>query len=255
MRKRIGNIYMSILFFLLYLPIVVVVLYSFNPSKHMGEMSGFTLQWYKQLFLNKEIAYTLSNSLKLAAVSVSASAVIGTLGAIALARKHLRLQGLMEGLVTIPIMIPEIVLGLSLSVAFSFVGMKLGMGTLVLAHITFCVPYVFIIVKGRIASIDPHLEEAARDLGASPYRVLRDIILPLAAPAILAGMLLSFAMSLDDVIISFFVTGPGAQTLPLKIFSSLKVGVSPEINALCTVMLLVVFFIVAVSQWLRAKKT
>jgi spermidine/putrescine transport system permease protein len=127
------------------------------------------------------------------------------------------------------------------------------MGTLVIAHITFCVPYVFIIVKGRIASMDPHLEEAARDLGASPSRVLRDIILPLAAPAILAGMLLAFAMSLDDVIISFFVTGPGAQTLPLKIFSSLKVGVTPEINALCTVMLLVVFLFVGVSQWLRVK--
>ena len=253
MRKRAGSVYMAILFVLLYLPIAIVVLYSFNPSKHMGEMSGFTLQWYRRLFENQEIAHTLSNSLKLAALSVAASAVIGTLGAIALARKRLRLQGLMEGLVSIPIMIPEIVLGLSFSAAFTFAGIKLGMGTLLIAHITFCVPYVFIIVKGRVASMDPHLEEAARDLGAPPFRVLMDIILPLAAPAILAGMLLAFAMSLDDVIISFFVMGPGAQTLPLKIFSSLKVGVSPEINALCTVMLSVVLLFVTVSQWLRAK--
>lgn len=127
--------------------------------------------------------------------------------------------------------------------------------TLVLAHITFCIPYIFIIVKGRLAALDISLEEAARDLGAPPLRVFRDITFPLVFPAVLAGMLLAFAMSLDDVIISFFVTGPGAQTLPLKIYSSLKVGVTPKINALCTLMLGVVFLFVGVSQWIRAKKT
>lgn len=254
MRKRLGTVYMTAILTGLYLPILIVVLYSFNPSKNMGELSGFTLDWYRQLFQNKDIARTLSNSLRLAAISVTASAVIGTLGAVALARKHLRMQGMMEGLVTLPIMIPEIVLGLSFSAAFAFAGIQFGMGTLVLAHITFCIPYVFVIVKGRIAAMDPNLEEAARDLGASPMRVFMDIIMPLAFPAVLAGMLLAFAMSFDDVIISFFVTGPGAQTLPLKVYSSLKVGVSPEINALCTVMLGVVFLLVGVSQWIRARK-
>jgi spermidine/putrescine transport system permease protein len=129
------------------------------------------------------------------------------------------------------------------------------MATMVLAHITFCIPYVFIIVKGRIAGLDPQMEAAARDLGASPVRVFFDITLPLIFPAVLAGMLLAFAMSFDDVIISFFVTGPGAQTLPLKVYSSLKVGVTPEINALCTVMLGVVFLFVAVSQRIRVKKS
>ncbi|MCL1795981.1 MAG: ABC transporter permease subunit, partial [Clostridia bacterium] len=245
----------------LYLPIFVVVLYSFNPSKYSGMMTGLTLDWYRKLFQNTEIAKTLGNSLKLAAMSVPAAAVIGTLGAMALARRQMKLQGFMEGLATLPILIPEIVLGIALLVAFTFVGrlpfinLQPGMATMALAHTTFCVPYIFIIVKGRIAGIDPALEEAARDLGASPRRVFIDIVFPLIFPAVLAGMLLAFAMSLDDVVISFFVTGPGAQTLPLMIFSSLKVGVTPEINALSTVMLGVVFLFVAVSQRIRAKKT
>lgn len=253
MKKAPRIVFMTAVLVGLYLPILVVVLYSFNPSKTNGLMTGFTLDWYRKLFQNAEIGQTLRNSLKLAAISVSAAAVIGTLGAIALARKHYRMQGIMEGLATLPIMVPEIVLGIAFLAAFTFVGLELGMLTLVLAHITFCVPYVFIIVKGRIAALDPQLEEAARDLGARPVRVFRDITLPLISPAILAGMLLAFAMSFDDVIISFFVTGPGAQTLPLKVYSSLKVGVTPEINALCTVTLGVVFLFVGISQWIRAK--
>jgi len=246
---------MTLVILFLYLPILIVILYSFNVSKNAGMMTGLTLDWYRQLFKNAEIARTLMNSLKLAAVSVSAAGVIGTLGAVALARRNLRLQGLMEGIASLPILIPEIVLGMSFLAAFTFIGLQLGMLTLVLAHITFCIPYIFIIVKGRLAGLDPQLEEAARDLGATPIRVFMDITMPLISPAILAGMLLAFAMSFDDVIISFFVTGPGAQTLPLKVYSSLKVGVSPEINALCTIMLGVVFLFVAVSQRIRARKT
>lgn len=253
--KKTRIIFMTLVLVFLYVPILVVVLYSFNPSKNAGVMTGFTLDWYSQLFQNAEIARTLENSLKLAAISVSAAAVIGTLGAVALARKHLFLQGFLEGLSTIPILIPEIVLGIAFLSAFTYAGVTLGMGTMVLAHITFCIPYIFIIVKGRIAGLDPQMEEAARDLGAGPFRVFWDITLKLIFPAVLAGMLLAFAMSFDDVIISFFVTGPGAQTLPLKVYSSMKVGVSPEINALCTLMLGIVFLFVAVSQWIRAKKT
>ncbi len=253
--KRFRIVFMTLVLIFLYLPILVVVLYSFNPSKNIGVMDGFSLKWYAQLFQNAEIAQMLGNSLKLALISVIGAGVIGTLGAIALARRHLFMQGFMEGIITLPILIPEIVLGMAFLAAFTFVGIQLGMVTLALAHITFCIPYVFIIVKGRLQALDPHLEEAARDLGAKPIRVFMDITLPLIFPAVLAGMLLAFAMSFDDVIISFFVTGPGAQTLPLKVYSSLKVGVSPEINALCTVMLGVVFLVVALSQWIRTKKT
>jgi len=254
-KQPIRIVFMTLVLLFLYLPILMVVLYSFNPSKNAGMMTGFTLDWYAKLFANAEIGNTLGTSLKLAAISVSAAAVIGTLGAVALARKHLVAQGFMEGMSSLPILLPEIVLGMSFLAIFSFIGMRLGMFTLVLAHITFCIPYVFIIVKGRIASLNPQLEEAARDLGASPMRVFRDITFPLISPAVVAGMLLAFAMSFDDVIISFFVTGPGAQTLPLKVYSSLKVGVSPEINALCTLMLGAVFLFVAISQWIQAKRT
>ncbi|MCL1965269.1 MAG: ABC transporter permease subunit [Firmicutes bacterium] len=252
-KNRLRIVFITAVLLFLYLPILIVILYSFSPSKNAGILTGLTLDWYRQLFGNTEIASTLFNSLRLALASVAASAVLGTLAAVALARKHLRLQGFMEGMSTVPILIPEIVLGMSLLAAFSFVGLRLGMLTLLLAHITFCIPYIFIIVKARIAGIDPVLEEAARDLGASPARVFWDVTLPLIFPAVLAGVLLAFAMSFDDVIISFFVTGPGAQTLPLKVYSSLKVGVSPEINALCTLMLGVVFLFVAISQWIRSK--
>ncbi len=252
-RSRFGSVYMTLVLIFLYLPILIVVLYSFNPSKNAGPMNGFTLDWYKSLFRNVDIGRALVNSLKLAGISVLGAAVLGTLGAVALVRRHMFMQGFMEGLVTLPILIPEIVIGMSLLMAFTLLGLNLGMGTLVLAHITFCVPYIFVIVKGRLAAMDPAMEEAARDLGASPLRVFLDITLPQAAPAVLAGMLLAFAMSFDDVIISFFVTGPGAQTLPLKVYSSLKVGVSPEINALCTLMLGAVFLLVALSQWMRKK--
>jgi spermidine/putrescine transport system permease protein len=254
MRKKRGAVFMSLVLIGLYLPILAVVLFSFNPSKTAGVMTGFTLSWYERLFRNAEMGQTILNSLKLAAVSVSAAAVIGTLGAVALARKHLRMQGFLEGLITLPVLLPEIALGLAFLAIFSFVGLQLGMLTLVLAHITFCIPYIFIVVKGRIAALDPQLEEAARDLGAGPRHVFFHITLPLIFPAVLAGVLLAFAMSLDDVIISFFVTGPGAQTLPLKIYSSLKVGVSPEINALCTLTLALVLLSVAASQWIRARK-
>lgn len=253
-RGRLRVVYLTAVLVFLYLPILVVVLYSFNPSKNAGVMSGFTLDWYRLLFQNAEIGRTLVNSLKLAALSVSAAAVIGTLGAVALARRRMRLQGFMEGLSMLPIMIPEIVLGMAFLSAFTFAGLRLGMLTMALAHITFCIPYIFLIVKSRIAGLDVQLEEAARDLGARPVRVFFDITLPLVFPAVVAGMLLAFAMSFDDVIISFFVTGPGAQTLPLRVYSSLKVGVSPEINALCTLTLGAVFILVALSQWIRARR-
>lgn len=255
-RKRRGRaVYIAIVLTFLYLPMLMVALFSFNPSKTAGVMTGFTLEWYRELFTDKEIAKTLANSLKLAALSVGTAAVIGTAGAVALARKRMRLQGMMEGMAMLPAMVPEVVLGMAFLAAFTFVGLKLGLLTLYIAHTTFCIPYIFVLVRSRLASIDPQLEEAARDLGARPARVFFDITLPLALPAIVAGMLMAFAMSLDDVVISYFVTGPGAQTLPLKVYSSLKVGVTPEINALCTLTLGLVLIIVLIAQRIRGAKS
>ncbi|MDR0929150.1 MAG: putrescine ABC transporter permease PotI, partial [Oscillospiraceae bacterium] len=153
--KRLRIVYMTLVLIFLYVPLLIVVLYSFSPSKNFTTLANPTTDWYIKLFQNKEIAATLANSIRLGLISVSAAAVIGTLGAVALARRKLVMQGFLEGLATLPIMVPEIVLGMAFLVAFTAVGFELGMATMVLAHITFCIPYVFIIVKGRIAALDP----------------------------------------------------------------------------------------------------
>nr|MDD6335339.1 ABC transporter permease [bacterium] len=248
---------MFIIAFLLfiYLPIIVVVVYSFNSGRY-GAWNGFSLEWYQKLMHNQAIGRSLINSLQLALYSSFAAAIIGTAGAIGLARSRFRGLSAIENLAIMPMMIPEIVLGLAYMTLFSFFGIKRGMGTLVLAHTAFCIPYILINVQGRLAGMDPALLEAARDLGAKPSRAFCDITLPLIMPAVLSGMLLSFAMSMDDVVISFFVTG-NDNTLPLHIYSMLKTGISPEINALCTLMLLVVLAVVvamAAIQFARGRK-
>ncbi len=248
MRKHFPKLYLALVLALVYLPIVVVVVYSFNVSKLDAVWGGFTLDWYKRMLANRSLMQALKNSLVLAALSCGASAVVGTIGAVGLARSSFRGKGLLEGLSALPIMIPEIILGMVFLAFFSFLGLPFGMATLVLAHTTFCIPYIFILVKGRLSGLDPAIGEAARDLGATPMRMFWDITLPLIAPAVVSGTLLAFAMSLDDVVISFFVTGPETNTLPVKIYSQIKVGVSPEINALCSIMLLVTFGIIFLAN-------
>ena len=263
---RWAPLYMAAVLLLLYLPILIVVLFSFNsnPGRTANfRFEGFSLQWYRELF-DPVTGYgsALMSSLQIAFYSVLLSAVIGTLGAIGLARRPARAKllgragetalSLGEQVTMLPIMIPEIILGIALMALFSALQLPFGRITLVLAHVTFCVPYIYITVKGRLSNLDPGLEEAARDLGASPLAALRTVTLPLLSPAILSGCLLAFAMSMDDFIISFFVNGPETTTLPLKIYSSVKVGVPPHVNALCTVMLGAAFLIVALGQVVQA---
>lgn len=245
---------MTLVLLFTYLPVLMVVIYSFNDSRTAGAWAGFTTDWYGKLFQNRGLLDALGTSLVLAAWSVGLSAVIGTLGALGMARTHFRGEGLLELFSSLPMMIPEIILGMAYLAIFSAVGIPLGMPTLVVTHTTFCIPYVLINVKGRLVGMDPALEEAARDLGASPRRVLTDITLPIIRPAVVSGMLLALAMSLDDVVITFFVTGATTSTLPLKIYSSLKTGVTPEINALCTLMLGAVCVIVAIAQLYRIRQ-
>ena len=173
-------------------------------------------------------------------LSVLFAAVIGTLGAIGMTRVHFKSKGMMEYISTIPIIVPEIILAMAFMAFFSMIGLPFGMVTLVIAHTAFCIPYVFMMVKARLVGIDKSLEEAARDLGASPARTFLDITLPLIMPAVLSGCILAFAMSFDDVVISLFVTGPTLSTLPIKVYTQIKTGVTPEINALCTMVLLAV---------------
>ena len=170
-----------------------------------------------------------------------------------MARVNYKTKGMMEYLSTIPIMVPEIILGMVFMAFFSLLGLPFGMTTLVIAHTAFCIPYVFMMVKARLVGIDKSLEEAARDLGASPVRIFWDITLPLIMPAVASGCLLAFAMSFDDVVISIFVTGPRTSTLPIKVYTQLKTGVTPEINALCTVILVVVVLVLLISSLFRRK--
>ena len=181
--------------------------------------------------------------------------MIGTLGAVGMAKRAFRLKNAAETMISLPIMIPEIVLGMAFLAVFTFADLPMGMPTLVIAHTTFCVPYIFILVKGRLAGMDPALLEAARDLGANERRAFFDITLPLITPGIVSGALLAFAMSMDDFVISFFVTGATTTTLPIKVYSSVKMGVSPQVNALCTLIMGVVFIAVALSRYMTNAQT
>ena len=251
-------LYLTLILILMYLPIVVVVLYSFNAntSRYPTAFTGFSLQFYRQLFKDtKGLVAALKNSLALAAVSCGISMVIGTLGAVGMVQRKFRLQGALENLAILPIMIPEIILGMAFLAVFTVVGLRFGMFTLALAHVTFCTPYIFLIVKGRLQGMDPSLAEASRDLGASPTRTFFEVTLPLILPAVLSGVTLAFAMSMDDFVISFFVTGATTSTLPLKIYSSVKTGVSLQVNALCTLMLAVVAIVMALRQVLLGRSS
>ena len=265
MRRQsvLSILFLALVLAVLYLPVVTVVAYSFNanPSRNPVEFTGFTSQWYRDLFSGtRGYGAALWVSIRVALASTLLSVVIGTLGAVGMAQHALRggktsrSAGFMETLVTLPIMIPEIILGMAFMAIFHGMDLPFGELTLVLAHTSFCIPYVFLTVKSRLAGMDPALFDAARDLGATPPRVLRDITLPLVRPAITSGAFLAIAMSLDDFVISFFIYGSGAVTLPIKIYSSVRVGVSPQINALCSVMIAVAFLTVAISQYLNSAR-
>lgn len=254
-RTKWPHAYMGLVMVFIYLPILFVIIYSFNPSKISAVWEGFSLTWYRELFRDRAIFQALVNSLVLATLSSSAAAVIGTLGAVGMQRVQWRGKGVVEYLSTLPIMIPEIILGMVFLAFFALIGLPFGMLTLVIAHTAFCIPYVYMLVKARLAGLDKSLVEAATDLGATEPRAFWDITLPLIAPAIISGMLLAFAMSLDDVVISIFVTGVDTNTLPIKIYTQLKTGISPKINALCTLMFAATLVLGSLSAFIGRKQT
>lgn len=251
-----SNLYLAIMILLMYFPLVMVVIFSFNESRLSANFTGFSPKWYETLANDRDLKEALFNSILLGVLSCGISAIIGTLGAVGMARVKYKTKGMMEYLSTIPIMIPEIILGMVFLVFFSMLNLPFGMTTLVIAHTTFCIPYIFMMVKARLVGIDKSLEEAARDLGAGPIRTFFDITMPLIAPAVLSGSLLAFAMSFDDVVISIFVNGPRLNTLPVKVYAQLKTGVTPEINALCTIILVVITAVLLLFSFLskRAEK-
>ncbi|MGI6642445.1 MAG: ABC transporter permease [Bacillota bacterium] len=252
-RQRAANIYMGVILALMYLPILLVIIYSFNLSKISSVWEGFSLRWYRELFRDKDMLQAMINSLILASISSLIAAVVGTLAAVGMPKVDLRGKSAVEYMSTLPIMIPEIILGMVFLVYFSLIRLPLGMTTLVIAHTSFSIPYVYMLVKARLVGIDKSCAEAARDLGANEWNVFFDITLPLILPAIVSGMLLAFAMSLDDVVISIFVTGVRTNTLPIKIYTQLKTGVTPKTNALCTLMFGATLVIIMVSSWFGKK--
>jgi len=257
MRKkaRFPGIYLGIILALMYIPILLVIIYSFNESRISSVWSGFSLRWYRDLFRDKDMLEALINSLVLATVSSLSAAVIGTLAAVGMPRVKLRGKSVVEYISTLPIMIPEIILGMVFLVYFSLIRLPFGMITLTVAHTSFCIPYIYMLVKARLVGIDKSYAEAAKDLGANEWNVFWDITLPLILPAIASGVLLSFAMSLDDVVISVFVTGVNTNTLPIRIYTQLKTGVTPKINALSTLMFAATLLIIMLSTWFGRKTT
>ena len=244
--SKLSGFYLGLIFVLMYLSIAVVIVFSFNESKLPVRFTGFSLKWYQQLFSDSAMIEALGNSLFLGVVSCLVSAVIGTLGAVGLSRIHWKTKGALEYISILPLMIPEIILGMVMMAFFYMLNLPFGMLTLLIGHTVFCVPYILMEVKARLAGMDPSLEEAARDLGAGPFRAFWDIILPLIMPAVMSGSLLAFAMSMDDVVISIFINGPRLSTLPIKVYTQIKTGVTPEVNALCTIMLAVTILILLI---------
>lgn len=243
----------------LYVPIAILIVYSFNDSRLVSVWSHFSTRWYGELFRNAQIGHALWLSLRIAAVSATVSVVLGTFAAFAMRRmRSLAGRGVFEVLSVTPLILPEVLTGLSLLLLFVFLGQAIGwpaqrgMLTITLAHITFGMAYATVVIRARLSQLDPALAEAAADLGATPLRTFRRVTLPLLTPAIVAAWLLAFTLSLDDVVIASFVTGPGATTLPLVIFSSVRLGVSPQINALATLLVLfAACLILAASLLLR----
>jgi putrescine transport system permease protein len=244
MMRRFGPINLASLALglaFLYLPIAILVIYSFNDSRLVTIWSGASLRWYRELFNDAAMLESASVSFRIALLSASAATVLGTLAALALTRgRRFRGRLLFSGMIYAPLVMPEVITALSLLLLFVAVDIDRGFWTIVIAHTTLTLCFVAVVVQSRLVTFDISLEEAAMDLGCPPLRTFLTVTLPLIWPAVASGWMLAFALSLDDLVIASFVTGPGATTLPIRIYSEVRLGVKPEINAVCTIMIAVV---------------
>lgn len=250
--RRWGNVFAVAVFTFIYIPIAMMVLFSFNDQRTNYYWNGFTLEWYKYLFTESDLWGYLVVSLIVAVASVILSLAVGVLGAMGLMRFEFRLKKLISNSLYIPIVIPEVVLGISLLMLFEVAHFPLGYWSMILAHTTFCIPFVVIIMRGRMAGMDMSVEEASMDLGANRITTFFKITLPMLVPGILSSAFMSFTLSIDDVIITNFVTGPYATTLPIKILSMVKVGLKPEVNAMTTVMVVVLILGILANNAVQA---
>lgn len=253
MNRMLRNLFMFVVYAYLYIPIIILVGNSFNADRYGLTWKGFSLDWYEKLMNNHTLIEAATHSIVIAFLAASLATLIGSLTAIALYRYKFRGKQAVSGMLFIVMMSPDIVMAVSLLALFTMVSISLGFWSLLLAHITFCLPYVVVSVFSRLKGFDIKMLEAARDLGASEVTILRKIIMPLALPAIISGWLLSFTISLDDVVVSSFVSGVSYEILPLKIFSLVKTGVTPEVNALATIMIVISLILVAFGQIIGKK--
>ena len=237
------NLFVILVYIFLFLPIVVLVVFSFNSSQMNIMFESFTTKWYFELLNNSDLIESFLNTMLVAVTSTIVSTIIGTISAYGLFKYDFKFKGLINGLIYIPIVIPEIVLGISLLSVYTLMKLELSLFTIILSHIAFSIPFVIVSVRTTLSKETITYEEAARDLGASNYRVFKDIVLPVITPGIVSGATLAFTLSLDDVVISYFTAGPGSNTLPLYIYSMIKTGITPDVNALTSIMLLVTFII------------
>ena len=229
----------------LYVPLAIVVVYSFNDSRLNAEWVGFTWSWYDKLFHDDDMLVAAGNSLAIGLTASAVSTVLGTMAGVAMYRYRLRLLPL---LVLTPIAIPEILMGVSLLIFFVLVNFTLGLVSVTLAHITFCIGFVAIVVRARLAGMEEDLIEAARDCGATPWQAFRYVTLPLIMPGVIAGALMAFTLSIDDFVITFFTAGAGTVTLPLQIYSMIKIAVTPEVNAVSTLLMLLTLALIIVAS-------
>ncbi|WP_347566389.1 ABC transporter permease [Scytonema sp. UIC 10036] len=240
------------MFVFMYLPILVLTFYSFNQSPYSATWQGFTLDWYNRLFNDERILSALQNSLIVALSAVGISAVLGTLMAVGLGRYRFPGKTLYRGISYLPLIIPDIAIAVATLVFLAAFAIPLSIWTIVAAHVVFCLAYISLVVSSRLTNLDPHLEEAALDLGATPVQAFIKVLLPQLMPGIIAGCLLAFILSLDDFIIASFTAGSGSNTLPIEIFSRIRTGVKPDINALSVILIVVSALIALIAELIRA---
>ena len=249
------GLFTLLMFGFMSLPILVLGFYSFNRSKYSANWEGFTLDWYQKLFKDARIILALENSLIVGFCAVAVSAVLGTLMAVGLAKYRFPGKSLYQGVAYLPIIIPDIAMAVATLVFLAVIQVRLSLWTIVAAHIVFCLAYVGVIVSTRLADLDPHLEEAALDLGATPRQAFIQVLLPQLMPGIVSGCLLAFVLSLDDFLIASFTAGSGANTLPMEIFSRIRTGVKPDINALSVLLMLVSGLVAFFAEYIRYQST
>lgn len=254
MKKWSSKIVIGLVFLFLYLPIIVLIVFSFNDTKLNILFEGFTLKWYSLLFENRTLLEAFKNTLFVAVISTLVSTVIGTISAFGLSRYDFKGKKLINSLLYIPVVMPDIVIGISLLAVYTLMRFSLGMFTLILAHIAFSIPYVLISVRSTLEGMNPYLEEASSDLGANGLQTFFRVTLPSIAPGILSGAMLVFTLSMDDVVISYFTAGPDAVTLPQYIYSMIKSGISPDVNALFSLLLLITMMGVTIYSIILFKR-